>query len=99
MGHGKHPLAAVTESAARYGVRNTAGTHCSGHHARVHGTRRCRRYDRAPVDRRLLLLGLFTGQRQTDRLRMKDESDVEGRHASRQSKTGQSAPCPAKSMV
>jgi hypothetical protein len=34
-------------------------------------------------------LGLFTGQRQTDRLRMKDESDVEGRHAFRQSKTGQ----------
>ena len=34
-------------------------------------------------------LGLFTGQRQTDRLRMKDESNVEGRHAFRQSKTRQ----------
>jgi hypothetical protein len=34
-------------------------------------------------------LGLFTGQRQTDRLRMKEESDDEGRHAFRQSKTGQ----------
>lgn len=36
-----------------------------------------------------IYLGLFTGQRQTDRLRMKDESKAEGRHAFRQSKTGQ----------
>jgi hypothetical protein len=32
-------------------------------------------------------LALFTGQRQTDRLIMRNESDVEGRHAFRQSKT------------
>jgi len=36
-----------------------------------------------------MYLGLFTGQRQTDRLRMTDEREVEGRHAFRQSKTGQ----------
>ncbi len=35
-----------------------------------------------------IFLGLFTGQRQTDRLRMKDEGDVDGRHAFRQNKTG-----------
>ncbi|MEH2523493.1 MULTISPECIES: hypothetical protein [unclassified Bradyrhizobium] len=34
-------------------------------------------------------LALFTGQLQTDRLTMRDESDVEGRHAFRQSKTGE----------
>ena len=34
-------------------------------------------------------LALFTGQRQTDRLMMRNESDVEGRHAFRQSKTGE----------
>jgi hypothetical protein len=34
-------------------------------------------------------LALFTGQRQTDRLAMRDESQVEGRHAFRQSKTGE----------
>jgi hypothetical protein len=34
-------------------------------------------------------LALFTGQRQTDRLIMRDESDVAGRHAFRQSKTGE----------
>jgi hypothetical protein len=34
-------------------------------------------------------LGLFTGQRQGDRLSMKDESAVEGRHAFRQRKTGE----------
>lgn len=34
-------------------------------------------------------LGLFTGQRQGDRLQMKDESEIEGRHAFRQSKTGE----------
>jgi hypothetical protein len=34
-------------------------------------------------------LGLFTGQRQTDRLIMRNESCVEGRHAFRQSKTGE----------
>ena len=34
-------------------------------------------------------LGLFTGQRQTDRLIMRNESGVEGRHAFRQSKTGE----------
>ncbi|MET4418838.1 hypothetical protein [Bradyrhizobium sp. RT3a] len=34
-------------------------------------------------------LALFTGQRQTDRLIMRNESDVEGRHAFRQSKTGE----------
>jgi len=32
---------------------------------------------------------LFTGQRQTDRLIMRNESGVEGRHASRHSKTGE----------
>ena len=34
-------------------------------------------------------LRVFTGQRQTDRLIMRNESDVEGRHAFRQSKTGE----------
>jgi hypothetical protein len=34
-------------------------------------------------------LGLFTGQRQTDRLIMRNESGAEGRHAFRQSKTGE----------
>jgi hypothetical protein len=34
-------------------------------------------------------LALFTGQRQTDRLIMRNESGVEGRHAFRQSKTGE----------
>jgi hypothetical protein len=34
-------------------------------------------------------LGLFTEQRQTDRLIMRNESGVEGRHAFRQSKTGE----------
>ena len=34
-------------------------------------------------------LALFTGQRQTDRLIMRDESEVAGRHAFRQSKTGE----------
>ncbi|WP_338821810.1 hypothetical protein [Bradyrhizobium septentrionale] len=34
-------------------------------------------------------LALFTGQRQTDRLIMRDESDTPGRHAFRQSKTGE----------
>jgi hypothetical protein len=34
-------------------------------------------------------LALFTGQRQTDRLIMRDESDVAARHAFRQSKTGE----------
>jgi hypothetical protein len=34
-------------------------------------------------------LALFTGQRQTDRLIMRDESEVDGRHAFRQSKTGE----------
>jgi hypothetical protein len=34
-------------------------------------------------------LALFTGQRQTDRLIMRNESDAEGRHAFRQSKTGE----------
>ncbi|WP_271543988.1 hypothetical protein [Bradyrhizobium sp. CCBAU 45321] len=34
-------------------------------------------------------LALFTGKRQTDRLVMRNESDVEGRHAFRQSKTGE----------
>jgi hypothetical protein len=34
-------------------------------------------------------LALFTGQRQTDRLIMRNESNVEGRHAFRQSKTGE----------
>jgi hypothetical protein len=34
-------------------------------------------------------LALFTGQRQTDRLIMRNECDVEGRHAVRQSKTGE----------
>jgi len=34
-------------------------------------------------------LALFTGQRQTDRLIMRDESDVAGRRAFRQSKTGE----------
>jgi hypothetical protein len=34
-------------------------------------------------------LGLFTGQRQTDRLAMRDESQEDGRHAFRQSKTGE----------
>lgn len=34
-------------------------------------------------------LALFTAQRQTDRLMMRNESDVEGRHAFRQSKTGE----------
>jgi hypothetical protein len=34
-------------------------------------------------------LALFTGQRQTDRLIMRNESHVEGRHAFRQSKTGE----------
>ena len=34
-------------------------------------------------------LALFTGQRQTERLMMRDESDVAGRHAFRQSKTGE----------
>lgn len=34
-------------------------------------------------------LGLFTGQRQTDRLMMRDESESVGRHAFRQSKTGE----------
>jgi hypothetical protein len=34
-------------------------------------------------------LALFTGQRQTDRLIMRNESDAEGRHALRQSKTGE----------
>src|SRR5437879_6391520 len=34
-------------------------------------------------------LALFTGQRQTDRVIMRNESDVEGRHAFRQSKTGE----------
>jgi len=36
-----------------------------------------------------LYLALFTGQRQADRLIMRDESDVAGRHAFRQSKTGE----------
>ncbi|EKS26716.1 hypothetical protein [Afipia felis] len=36
-----------------------------------------------------LYLALFTGQRQTDRLVMKDISEVEGRHAFRQSKTNE----------
>jgi len=34
-------------------------------------------------------LALFTGQRQTDRIAMRDENKVEGRHAFRQSKTGE----------
>ena len=34
-------------------------------------------------------LALFTGQRQTDRLIMRNESYVEGQHAFRQSKTGE----------
>ncbi|MGY3587527.1 hypothetical protein ACVIGB_003421 [Bradyrhizobium sp. USDA 4341] len=34
-------------------------------------------------------LALFTGQRQTDRLIMRDESDIPGRHAFRQRKTGE----------
>ena len=34
-------------------------------------------------------LALFTGQRQTDRLIMRNESGVDGRHAFRQSKTGE----------
>ncbi|KPG01815.1 hypothetical protein IP86_03125 [Rhodopseudomonas sp. AAP120] len=34
-------------------------------------------------------LALFTGQRQTDRLAMRDESEETGRHAFRQSKTGE----------
>jgi hypothetical protein len=34
-------------------------------------------------------LALFTGQRQIDRLMMRNESDVEGRHTFRQSKTGE----------
>lgn len=34
-------------------------------------------------------LALFTGQRQTDRLIMRNESGVEGRHTFRQSKTGE----------
>ena len=34
-------------------------------------------------------LALFTGQRQTDRLTMRNESNIEGRHAFRQSKTGE----------
>lgn len=34
-------------------------------------------------------LALFTAQRQSDRLMMRNESDVEGRHAFRQSKTGE----------
>lgn len=34
-------------------------------------------------------LGLFTGQRQGDRLLMRNESETEGRHAFRQSKTGE----------
>lgn len=34
-------------------------------------------------------LALFTGQRQTDRIAMRDESKFEGRHAFRQSKTGE----------
>jgi hypothetical protein len=34
-------------------------------------------------------LALFTGQRQTDRLIMREESNVAGRHAFRQSKTGE----------
>lgn len=34
-------------------------------------------------------LALFTGQRQTDRLAMRDESEIDGRHAFRQSKTGE----------
>ncbi|MGX9389792.1 hypothetical protein ACWX0K_10800 [Nitrobacteraceae bacterium UC4446_H13] len=36
-----------------------------------------------------LYLGLFLGQRQTDRLQMRNESETEGRHAFRQSKTGE----------
>lgn len=36
-----------------------------------------------------LYLALFTGQRQTDRLAMRDESEATGRHAFRQSKTGE----------
>lgn len=36
-----------------------------------------------------MYLGLFTGQRQTDRLNMRNASTVEGRHAFRQSKTKQ----------
>lgn len=36
-----------------------------------------------------LYLALFTGQRQRDRLLMRDASDAEGRHAFRQSKTGE----------
>jgi len=36
-----------------------------------------------------LYLALFTGQRQTDRLIMRNEGDVAGRHAFRQSKTGE----------
>ena len=36
-----------------------------------------------------LYLALFTRQRQTDRLIMRNESGVEGRHAFRQSKTGE----------
>lgn len=34
-------------------------------------------------------LALFTGQRQTDRLAMRDESEATGRHAFKQSKTGE----------
>lgn len=36
-----------------------------------------------------LYLALFTGQRQRDRLLMRNESEAEGRHAFRQSKTGE----------
>jgi hypothetical protein len=39
-----------------------------------------------------LYLGLFTGQRQTDRLAMKDEGQVDGRRMFRQSKTGALVP-------
>jgi hypothetical protein len=37
----------------------------------------------------VITAALFTGQRQTDRLVMRDESEVDGRHAFRQSKTGE----------
>jgi len=43
----------------------------------------------AVLDWRQFLSALFTGQRQTDRLIMRNESGVEGGHASRHSKTGE----------
>jgi hypothetical protein len=81
-------VAAGAQSAHRHGVRSAGRPR---RHDRARGVQRAGRRGRCHGPASIgdaIYLGLFTGQRQTDRLALKDEGLVDGRRHFRQSKTG-----------